>query len=159
MEQEIHGSSTARRKGKPAAIQELARILMQEADHRGVSKLLRRLSELMNSHQQSVDFVLDCQREFWDAIRRGDHDSVEAALTSHTNRRIYARPKPPARAIRTIHKAKGLECDSVIVMPCDAMIFPDKFAARCLLDVALSRASSRLMFVVSQSAPSTLLLL
>jgi len=42
-------------------------------------------------------------------------------------------------AISTIHKAKDLECESVIVMPCDARTFPDKHDARCLLYVALSR--------------------
>ena len=66
------------------------------------------------------------------------------------------RPKPPARAISTIHKAKGLECDSVIVMPCDAKTFPDKADARCLLYVALSRPKRRLALVMSKDNPSPL---
>ena len=40
--QEIRDGCVAQRRGKPAAIQELARFLMQEADHKGVSKMLRR---------------------------------------------------------------------------------------------------------------------
>ena len=79
-------------------------------------------------------------------------------MTGITNRRIYSRPQPPARAISTIHKAKGLECESVMVVPCDAKTFPNRFDARCLLYVALSRAKSRLMFVVPESAPSPLLI-
>ena len=49
-----------------------------------------------------------------------------------------------------------MECESVIVMPCDSKTFPDKIDARCLLYVALSRAKSRLMFVVSRNDPSPL---
>ena len=74
-----------------------------------------------------------------------------------THRRIYSRPKPPDKAISTIHKAKGLECESVIVIPCDARTFADKLDARCLLYVALSRAKTSLMLVVSRNNPSPLL--
>ena len=156
--QEVRDACVARRTGKPAVIQELAKLLIREPDHRGVSKLLRRLHELAASHAQFDDIKLDCLREFCDAVRLGDFDTVEAAMTGITNRRIYSRPQPPARAISTIHKAKGLECESVLVLPCDAKTFPNRFDARCLLYVALSRAKSRLMFVVPQSAPSPLLI-
>lgn len=64
--------------------------------------------------------------------------------------------EPAARAISTIHKAKGLECGSVVVMPCDAKTFPDKNDARCLLYVALSRAQKHLMLVLSRDNPSPL---
>ena len=81
---------------------------------------------------------------------------MDIGLAEITHRRTYARPKPPDRAISTIHKAKGLECDSVIIMPCDATTFPNKHDARCLLYVALSRAKKRLMLVVSRDKPSPL---
>jgi DNA helicase-2/ATP-dependent DNA helicase PcrA len=71
---------------------------------------------------------------------------------------MHSRPEVPPKAISTIHKAKGLECDGVIVMPCDAKTFPDSSEARCLLYVALSRAKKRLLLVVSRDAPSSLLL-
>jgi len=58
--------------------------------------------------------------------------------------------------VSTIHKAKGLECDSVVVMPCDAATFSGKNDARCLLYVALSRAKKRLMLVLSKDKPSPL---
>jgi DNA helicase-2/ATP-dependent DNA helicase PcrA len=121
--------------------------------------MLRRLSELTTTDGSFTDIKIDCRREFYEAIRLGDFDSPESGFAEITHRRIYARPKPPEKAISTIHKAKGLECDSVIVMPCDAKNFPDKAEARCLLYVALSRAKARLMLVVSRANPSPLLTL
>jgi superfamily I DNA/RNA helicase len=144
-------------RGKPAIIQELARFLVAEADHRGVAKMLRRLAELKTTDDDFADIEMDCHREFWDAVRLGDFDTVDTGLAEITHRRTYSRPKPPERAISTIHKAKGLECNSVIVMPCDARTFPDKPDARCLLYVAVSRAKSRLLLVVSRDSPSPLL--
>jgi superfamily I DNA/RNA helicase len=119
--------------------------------------MLRRLSELKNTDRAFAAIEIDCYREFWDAVRLGDFDTVDGGFAEITHRRTYSQPKPPAKAISTIHKAKGLECDTVIVMPCDATTFPDKPDARCLLYVALSRAMSRLLLVVSRSSPSPLL--
>jgi DNA helicase-2/ATP-dependent DNA helicase PcrA len=119
--------------------------------------MLYRLSELRQSDATFADIELDHHREFQDAIRLGDFVSADAGLAEIAHRRAYARPKPPERAISTIHKAKGLECDSAIVMPCDAKTFPDTTEARCLLYVALSRAKKRLLLVVSRANPSPLL--
>jgi superfamily I DNA/RNA helicase len=80
-------------------------------------------------------------------------------MRASPHQRTYSRPAPPAKAVSTIHKAKGLECDAVVVMPCDARTFPDSQEACCLLYVALSRAKSRLMLVVSRNAPSPLILI
>lgn len=146
------------RRGKPATIQELARFLVAEADHRGVAKMLRHLSELRTTDSDFADIEIDCHREFWDAVHLGSFETPDAGLAEITHRRTYSRPKPPAKAISIIHKAKGLECDSVIVMPCDSKNFPDKPDARCLLYVALSRAKRRLMLVVPRSSPSPLLI-
>lgn len=155
-EQEVRDGCTKSRKGKPATIQDLARCIVAGPNHRGVAKMLRRLSELTTTDPAFADIKIDCLREFWDAVRLGDFAAVDTGLAEITHRRTYSRPKPPARAISTIHKAKGLECDSVIIMPCDAKTFPDKFEARCLLYVALSRAKKRLLLVVSAADPSPL---
>ena len=80
-------------------------------------------------------------------------------LAEITNRRTNARQSPPARAISTIHKAKGFECESVILLPVNAATFPDKEDARCLLYVALSRATHRLQLVLSRANPSPLLVI
>lgn len=156
-EKEVREGCSGKSRGKPALIQELARYLLAEPDHRGVAKMLHRLSELKQSNRDFSDIEIDCHKEFWDAIRLGAFDTIDDGLMEITHRRTYARPKPPERAISTVHKAKGLECGSVIIMPCDAKTFPDKFEARCLLYVALSRAKDRLLLVVSRNAPSPLL--
>jgi DNA helicase-2/ATP-dependent DNA helicase PcrA len=156
-QKEVQDGCVARCRGKPAVIQELARLVVAEPDHRGVGKMLRRLVELRKDNADFAAIEMDCQKEYWDAIRLGSFSDIDAGLVEITNRRTYTRPRPPARAISTIHKAKGLECDSVIVMPCDAKTFPDSLESRCLLYVALSRAKSRLLLVVSRSLPSPLL--
>ena len=156
-EKEVREGCTGNCRGKSATIQELARFLVAEANHCGVAKMLRRLSELATTDVNFAEVKIDCRKEFWEAIRLGDFDTADNAFTEITHRRIYSRPKPPEKAISIIHKAKGLECDSVIVMPCDSRNFPDKSEARCLLYVALSRAKSRLLLVVSRNSPSPLL--
>jgi hypothetical protein len=156
-EKEVRDGCTGTCRGKPATIQELARFLVTEPSHCGVAKMLRRLSELATTDSNFTDVKIDCRKEFWEATRLGDFDSADNGFAEITHRRIYSRPKPPNKAMSTIHKAKGLECESVLVMPCDAKTFPDKHDARCLLYVALSRAKSRLMLVVSRTSPSPLL--
>ncbi|MGE3774812.1 MAG: ATP-binding domain-containing protein [Gammaproteobacteria bacterium] len=64
---------------------------------------------------------------------------------------------PPSKSIATIHKAKGLECENALLIPCDKAHFPDTDAARCRLYVALSRARRSLTLVVSAASPSPLL--
>jgi superfamily I DNA/RNA helicase len=120
--------------------------------------MLDRLAALKASEAAFKVIEADCYREFRDAIRLGAFDTADAGLAEIAHRRTYTRPKPPPRAISIIHKAKFLECESVIVMPCDKQTFPDKPDARCLLYVALSRATSRLMLVVSRDNPSPLLI-
>jgi DNA helicase-2/ATP-dependent DNA helicase PcrA len=156
-EQEARDGCTTTCRGKPATIQGLARFLLAEPDHRGISKVLRRLSELKVTDRNFAEIEMDYRKEFWDAVQLGNFETAETGLAEITHRRSYSRPIPPEKAISTIHKAKGLECDSVIVMPCDARTFPDKLDARCLLYVALSRAKSRLMLVIPRSDPSPLL--
>jgi len=156
LEQEVCEGCVRASRGKSAKIQELGRFLVAEPNHQGVAKMLRRLAELSTSHPAFRDVKLDHYKEFWDAIRLGDFETVGGGLAEITHRRTYSHPKPPAKAISTIHKAKGLECESVLLMPCDATTFPDTPYARCLLYVALSRAKSRLLVVLSRANPSPL---
>lgn len=145
--------------GKPAAIQAIARHIVTSPDHRGVANALREIAELRRSNKDFGQVEIDCQAEFWEAVRLGDHADLDEGFAQITHHRTYARPKPPTKSISTIHKAKGLECDGVVVMPCDAQTFADSQEARCLLYVALSRAKRRLMLVVSQNAPSPLIMI
>jgi DNA helicase-2/ATP-dependent DNA helicase PcrA len=120
--------------------------------------MLRRLFELQQSDPDFDAIKFDHYKEFWDAVHLGGFETPDIGLAEIAHRRSYAHPKPPAKAISTIHKAKGLECDSVIVMPCDKKTFPDTWEARCLLYVALSRAMKDLLLVVSRDNPSPLLI-
>lgn len=157
--QEVREGCTRACRGKPAAVQELARLLLTEPNHRGVARVLGRLRGLIGTDTAFAEIEIDHHQEFREAIQLGAFDGAEAGLASINNRRTYARPKPPEKAISTIHKAKGLECDAVIVMPVDATTFPDKRDARCLLYVALSRAKKDLLLVISRSNPSPLLII
>jgi len=155
-EQEVAEGCRKACTGKPATIQELARFIVSEPSHRGVAKMLRRLQELRQSDPVFSAIEVDYHNEFWDAVRIGEFDSADSGLAEITQRRSYLRPQPPAKAISNIHKAKGLECDAVILMPCDGKSFPDTPETRCLLYVALSRAMKRLLLVVSRDNPSPL---
>jgi len=153
---EIRNNCTKKSSGKPAAIQEIAKILLSESDHHGVAKALRRTFELKKERKDFANIEIDRLKEFSEAVRLDSFATAEEGLTGIMHHRTYSRPHPPGRAISTIHKAKGLECESVILMPCDAHTFPDKDVARCLLYVALSRARSRLLLVLSRNKPSPL---
>lgn len=147
-------------KGKPALIQTLARLILDEPSHRGVAAALQRVLDLKTTGEPILaDVRTDCEREFREAIRLGTYSTPNEGLVDINRRRTHARPSPPARAISTIYKAKGLECGSAIVLPCDKQTFPDKEDARCLLYVALSRAMNRLMLVLSRNNPSPLFVL
>jgi len=144
-------------KGKPALLQELASFVVGQPDHRGVAVMLSKLYALRGSDPAFREIEIDHFSEYWDAVHLGRFDDVEAGLAELTNRRTFVRPKLPAKAISNIHKAKGLECGNVILMPVDAKTFPDKHDARCLLYVALSRAKDGLTIVASKANPSPLL--
>lgn len=157
-QREISEGCAKPRKGKPAAIQELARCVLENPDHRGVAAMLRHLEERKAAKDTVFEGIeFDNYREFKEAIRLGGFADAETGLAEIAHHRTYARPKPPAKAISTIHKAKGLECDSAVVMPCDGATFAGKKDdTRCLLYVALSRATKRLMLVLSKDKPSPL---
>ena len=155
-EQEARELCAKARRGKPATIQELAKHIVDLPDHRGVAAMLRHLAELKGSDSGFSDVAFDHHSEYWDAVRLGNFDDLEAGLAEITNRRTYSRPSPPAKAISTIHKAKGLECRGVILLAGDVKSFPEKPDARCLLYVALSRAKDRLHIVASRTTPSPL---
>lgn len=157
LQDEIAERCSTRTRGKPAMIQELARLLLDAPDHKGAARLFAKLHELIEASSHFSGVKIDCHREFWDAVRLGQFEDPADGLADLAHRRAYARPQPPGRAISTVHKAKGLECGSVIVLPCDARSFPDTDDGRCLLYVALSRAKSELMLVVPADKSSPLL--
>ena len=83
-----------------------AALAFAEPDHRGVAKVLARLAELTQSHQDFADIEMDCSREFWEAVRLGDFKDLGAGFEEITRRRTYSRPKPPEKAISTIQRPR-----------------------------------------------------
>lgn len=154
---EVKSGCSAPRRGKPAALQALGKMLLGEPDHRGVGKVLRRLLVLIDNDSSFRSISVDYRREYWDAICLAGFDDPQVGIAEITRRRTAQHPKPPAKAISTVHKAKGLECSNVLIVPCDATRFPDRPAARRKLYVAMSRATSSLTFVVPRTGRSPLL--
>lgn len=155
---EIASACARNTTGKPALIQELARYILNEPNHRGVAGCLKRLTKLVEGKAEGFkDVCIDYTGELRDAIRLEGFTSAEEGLAEISRRRSFAHPMPPAKCISTIHKAKGLECDSALVIPCDAKHFSRTDYSRCKLYVALSRARRWLTLVVSRTSPSPLL--
>jgi DNA helicase-2/ATP-dependent DNA helicase PcrA len=153
---EIEAGCTKRCRGKPAMLQGLAKILLAEPNHRGIAMVLRNLEQLMTREAQFSAIKIDYPREYREAIHLGDFADMSSAHSEMTRRRTALRPAPPLKAISTVHKAKGLECDRVLVLPCDKGHFADKAEHRCLLYVALSRPMRELALVIPTSDASTL---
>lgn len=142
--------------GKPAQLQSLARLLLESPDHHGIAHALMLLETLIAEHNAFRDVKIDMAREYRDATRLETFDSAGVGLSEITRRRSATRSVMPSRVISTVHKAKGLEGQHVVVLPCDRQHFADTMDKRCLLYVALSRARRSLTLVVSPESPSPL---
>ncbi|MEY9142040.1 ATP-binding domain-containing protein [Bradyrhizobium elkanii] len=142
-------------RGKPALIQSLARRILEQPNHAGVGAFLQHLQAAAKSHVEFASIHIDYPREFWEAVRLGAATDPQAGLAEQSRHNAHTRRLPPLRAISTIHKAKGLEAPSVVIMPCDGTTFREK--DRRLLYVAISRASRNLTLVVSRSNPSPII--
>ena len=147
------------RSRKPAKIQTLGRVLLEEPNHKGVARFLVSIEALARTDPDFDAVELDCHREFWDAVRLGEFERPSEGFAEISRRRSSVRQSVPAKALSTIHKAKGLECGNVLIVPCDAAHFGDTHAARCSLYVGMSRATRSLSIVVSRNKPSPLIVL
>lgn len=155
--QEVNQGCSTAAKGMPATLQELARFVLEEPNHIGAAKCLGHLAKLRNEGANGFDQIeIDHRSELRDAVRLGQFADPDEAMREMHRRRTFARPMPPDKAISTIHKAKGLECDHAIIIPCDRQRFSGSHYSRCQFYVALSRARRSLTLVVSRSDPSPL---
>ena len=139
----------------PKELQRLARIILESPDHIGVSTFLKALHDLRKSHSAFKNIHLDYSHEFWDAVRLASHEDLEQGLGQVLAARVGRPHALPKRAISTVHKSKGLETKNVLLLPCNANTFGEN--QRCLLYVALSRASHQLTIVVSRNKQSPLI--
>lgn len=153
---EIQNGCTGRRRKKPAIIQSLARILLESPDHRGVARAISRVRELTASDPAFSDIQIDLPRELREAERLAQYEDPEEGLLELSKRRTFTQGYMPPKVISTVHKAKGLERQSVMLLPCDKKHFADSDGKRCLLYVALSRPIKSLAIVVPKVSPSPL---
>ena len=142
--------------GKPQHLQAMARHIVECPDHRGVALALDHLRSLAANEAAFADVRVHHGREFAEAIQLGRFDDADDGFAEIARRRAHTRPQLPVKAISTIHKAKGLEFENVMVLPCDADNFSNTKASRARLYVALSRATRSLMLIVSKAKPSPL---
>jgi DNA helicase-2/ATP-dependent DNA helicase PcrA len=142
--------------GKPQHLQAMARHIVECPDHRGVALALDHLRSLAANEAAFADVRIHHGREFAEAIQLGRFEDADDGFAEIARRRTHARPQLPTKAISTIHKAKGLEFENVLVLPCDADNFSNTKASRARLYVALSRATRSLMLAVSKAKPSPL---
>ena len=144
-------------RGKPGNIQRMARHVLAAPDHQGVAHALQELSDLVTAKADGFGDVQVVHRsELRDAIRLKGFACPDEGYAEIARRRSHAMPAPPIRTLSTVHKAKGLECDSALLIAGDRDQFSSTQYARCKLYVALSRAKRSLTIVVSQNNPSPL---
>lgn len=155
--EEVRNGATRPTTGKPANIQAIARCLLADPSHMGLAAALDLIRVLIESKGAGFDLVkLDLRAEFKDAIRLGQFAAPDEGLAEISRRRSYSRPSPPKSCLSSIHKAKGLECDNVLLMACDKNQFTSTAYAKCKMYVALSRAKRSLTLVIPDSNPSPL---
>lgn len=154
---EVRSGCSGKKMGKAATVRQLARCLHTQPNHVGVALFLRCLHQLTQSDKEFASVRVDAPREFWDAASLGSFANSTDGLAELARRRTSMRHTMPKKALSTIHKAKGLECSDVVIIPCDQTHFKDSEESRCALYVAMSRGTKSLTFVVSRDKPSPLL--
>jgi hypothetical protein len=85
--------------GKPAAIQALARHIVETPDHRGVSGALRALVELQRTNMDFAQVEMDCHAEFWKGcVWVGTQIRMKASRESPITGPIRARNRRPRQS-------------------------------------------------------------
>lgn len=156
LRREVAERCCSRRSQKPAKIQELARLIVDCPDHRGVARALERLKTFVLTDTSFADIKLDLRREYGEASRLARYEDAEKGLAELNLLRSLSRTVPPTKMISTVHKAKGLETESVLLVPCDRGNFANTEGKRRLLYVAISRATKSLALVLPRHSPSPL---
>lgn len=154
LQQEVREECSNKARGRvPPALQQVARSLLERPDHCGLARAL----ELVRGLDVFADVKVDYPREFRDAIQLGGFEDPAEGIAEISRRRSRSPSPMPSHSVGTIHKAKGLESDRVVVLPCDERNFPDNEKSRRLLYVAISRATQKLLIAVPRDGASPLL--
>lgn len=155
--QEVRTGAASSTTGKPANIQLVARCLLDNPSHTGVSDALEKIDALVKDAAAGFDTVkIDHRSELRDAVRIGQFAGPDKGFSEVSRMRSYSHSSLPKKVLSSIHKAKGLECDHAMLMACDKAQFTSTLYAKSKMYVALSRAKKSLTLVVPTSNPSPL---
>jgi len=115
--QEVRAGASRPTAGKAANIQAVARCLLHNPTHAGVSEALSKINTLVKEGAAGFDTVkIDHRSELRDAIRIGQFPGADEGFAEVSRMRSYSHPSPPQKVLSSIHKAKGLECDHAMLM-------------------------------------------
>lgn len=139
----------------PPKLKKMAQLILEKPNHHGFANAASYLRDLIRDKDPAFKSVqIDYPIEFSDLIKLSNFSDPIQAFAEIAQRRSRAHPKPPSKALSTIHKSKGLESENVILFACDSVHFPNTASKRNLLYVALSRTTSKLTIVLSKEKPS-----
>lgn len=156
--QELQNPSANPRGQIPPQMRTMAATVLEAPNHKGFSTATEHLRQLIEGGNRPFSGIrIDYPHELNDLIQLGRFDQADVGLAEIMQRRSRAHPKPPRKCLSTVHKSKGLEANTVVVFACDGQHFPDRPAKRNLLYVALSRATTELIIVRSDTNPCPLL--
>lgn len=156
--QEVKAPSDNPRGQIPPQLKIMAGFIRVEPDHVGFSKAAEHLKELIIQNADGFSNLhIDYQRELDDLIKLKGYNDPLTGFAEISKRRSRSYPKPPRKALSTVHKSKGLEAEYVFVFACDDDHFPETHVKRNLLYVALSRATESVTIIASRNNRSPLL--
>jgi len=155
--QEIRAPSNNPRGQIPPQLKVMAEFIRAEPDHISFSKAAEHLKGLIVHNADGFsELHIDYQRELDDLIKLKGYDDPLTGFAEISKRRSRSYPKPPRKALSTVHKSKGLEAEYVFVFACDLDHFPETQVKRNLLYVALSRATESVTIMASREKRSPL---
>jgi len=155
--QEVRAPSSNPRGQIPPQLKIMAKFIRAEPDHIGFSKAAEHLKGLIIQNVDGFsELHIDYQRELDDLIKLKGYNDPLTGFAEISKRRSRSYPKPPRKALSTVHKSKGLEAECVFVFACDGGHFPETQVKRNLLYVALSRATESVTIIASRNNRSPL---
>ncbi len=142
----------------PPQLKLMAEFIHAEPGHIGFCKAAEHLKDLIIQNVDGFNNLqIDYRRELDDLIKLKAYSDLLMGFTEISKRRSRSYPKPPRKALSTVHKSKGLEADNVFIFACDAWHFQENQTKRNLLYVALSRAKESVTIIVSRNNQSPLI--
>jgi len=155
--QEVRAPSDNPRGQIPPQLKVMAEFIRADPNHIGFSKAAEYLKGLIAQNADGFSALhIDYQRELDDLIKLKGYNDPLTGFAEISQRRSRAYPKPPRKALSTVHKSKGLEAEHVLVFACDRGHFPETHVKRNLLYVALSRATESVTIIASRNNRSPL---